>query len=232
MKINKSLQPLPLNYLLKYFPQLTVYQREQFTALGPLYEEWNTKINVISRKDLDELYLRHVLHSLAIARVSGLATETNELDRNPQAVFSPGARILDIGTGGGFPAIPLAIMFPDAHFTAVDSIGKKIKVVEEISRVIGLKNLTPLNSRAENVPDKFDYVVSRAVAPAVTIIGWAQNKLEKGRHGALPNGFLLLKGGDLTQELADAKHPYTSYNISDWFDEEFFETKKVIHIAK
>lgn len=219
--------------VLKYFPELAKRQKEQFAALGALYGEWNAKINVISRREagpaagsgagaegegaFDEFYLRHVLHSLAIARACN---------------FGGGARVLDIGTGGGFPTIPLAIMFPRAHFTAVDSIGKKIRVVGEVVRELGLENVTPLNARVESVPGRFDYAVSRAVAPASTLLNWVWPKIERGQKGSLPGGALLLKGGDLEAELAETRRQYLSYDISDWFDEEFFETKKVIYIEK
>jgi 16S rRNA (guanine527-N7)-methyltransferase len=203
--------------LLKYFPELTPRQVEQFAALYPLYEEWNGRINVVSRKDFDSLYLKHVLHSLAIAKICR---------------FDSGARVLDIGTGGGFPAIPLAIMFPEAQFTACDSIGKKIRVVEEVARGAGAQNITPLWGRAEDVREKFDYVVSRAVTDTATLLRWSWAKIERGQRGSLPNGMLLLKGGDLTAELAEASLPYTSLDISEWFDEDFFATKKVIYIQK
>jgi 16S rRNA (guanine527-N7)-methyltransferase len=206
-----------MELLLKYFPELTPWQVEQFAALYPLYEEWNGRINVVSRKDFDSLYLRHVLHSLAIARACR---------------FDEGTRVLDIGTGGGFPAIPLAIMFPEARFTASDSIGKKIRVVEEVARGAGIANITPLWGRAEDVQGRFDYVVSRAVTDAATLIGWSWAKIERGQRGTLPNGMLLLKGGDLTAELAEAGKPYISFGISRWFGEEFFDTKKVIYLEK
>ncbi len=211
-----------LNLLFKYFPHLSDLQREQFAALGPLYTDWNSRINVISRKDLPELYLRHILHSLAIAKMQN---------------FAPNSRILDIGTGGGFPAVPLAILFPDVYFTAVDSIGKKIRVVQEVAKAIDLKNLTALNSRAESIPGTFDFIVSRAVAPASCLLEWGLPLLEKSPQsqpskGSLPNGFLLLKGGDLASELAATGRPTTTYNISDWFSEDFFATKKLVHIAK
>jgi 16S rRNA (guanine527-N7)-methyltransferase len=206
-----------MELLLKYFPELAARQVEQFAALYPLYEEWNARINVVSRKDFDTLYLKHVLHSLAIARACR---------------FDSGARILDIGTGGGFPAIPLAIMFPESHFTAADSITKKIRVVEEVSRGAGIKNITPLNCRAEDVREKFDYVVSRAVTDTATLVRWSWAKIERGQRGTLPGGMLLLKGGDLVAELAEAARTYISYDISQWFDEEFFATKKVIYLAK
>jgi 16S rRNA (guanine527-N7)-methyltransferase len=215
-----------IELLVKYFPGLTVRQRERFAALGALYEEWNARINVISRRDMASggFYVRHVLHSLAIARVCG---------------FAAGARVLDIGTGGGFPAIPLAIMFPEAHFTAVDSIGKKIRVVEEVARGVGLENIVAVNGRVEQVAGRFDYVVSRAVAPTATLLGWTWSKIERGEAGTLPNGALFLKGGDLAAEFAEAKEKFGSaerqiieYNIAGMFDEEFFETKKVIYIKK
>ncbi len=227
-----------VDVILKYFPELTERQKTQFAALGELYREWNARINVISRKEIGDaeagttadgqFYLRHVLHSLAIARVCS---------------FVAGARVLDIGTGGGFPAIPLAIMFPEAHFTAVDSIGKKIRVVEEVARGAGICNVTALNARAENVPGRFDYAVSRAVAPAATLLRWVWDKIgadarqvvagqTSGKTGSLPGGILLLKGGDLAAELAETGRTYREWNISEWFDEGFFETKKVVYIEK
>lgn len=206
-----------MDILLKYFPELTERQREQFAALYPLYEEWNARINVVSRKDFDSLYLKHILHSLAIAKACR---------------FDTGARIIDIGTGGGFPAIPLAVMFPEARFTAVDSIGKKIRVVEEVAKGTGIQNITAVNGRAEDVSGKFDYAVSRAVTDTATLLRWVWPKVEKGRRGTLSNGILLLKGGDLTEELANAGREYTSHDIANWFGEEFFNTKKVIYIEK
>jgi 16S rRNA (guanine527-N7)-methyltransferase len=197
--------------IVKYFPTLTKRQKEQFAALEALYAEWNARINVISRREmvLGEFLVRHVLHSLAIARVCN---------------FEAGESILDVGTGGGFPAVPLAIMFPEAHFMAVDSIAKKIHVVEEVSRGVALENLTAVCARAENLPEQYDYSVSRAVAPAATLLNWVWPKTKRG--------ILLLKGGDLAAELAETKKPYTEYNISEWFDEPFFETKKIIRITK
>ncbi len=203
----------------KYFPELTERQATQFAALGGLYAEWNARINVVSRRETasDEFYVRHVLHSLAIARVCR---------------FDAGARVLDIGTGGGFPAVPLAILFPEVRFTAVDSIGKKIRVVDEVARAAGIANLTAMNARVEDVPGRFDYAVSRAVAPAATLLGWVWSKFECGQAGSLPNGMLFLKGGDLAAELALTGRPFVEYPISEWFDEPFFETKKVIYIEK
>ena len=200
----------------KYFT-LTEEQRRRFDALGALYEEWNAKINVVSRKDIDELYVRHVLHSLAIAKVCS---------------FEAGAKVCDIGCGGGFPTIPLAILFPDVEFTAVDSIGKKITVVREVASALGLTNVTPINARIEAVKGEFDYVVSRAVTDMKTLKGWALPKLRVGQRGSLPNGMLILKGGDLAEELGLARLRCDVHNISDLFEEEFFDTKKVIYAKR
>jgi 16S rRNA (guanine527-N7)-methyltransferase len=200
----------------KYFT-LTQEQQRQMDSLGELYTEWNAKINVISRKDIDELYVRHALHSLAIAKVCS---------------FAPGARVVDIGCGGGFPTIPLAILFPEVEFTAVDSIGKKITVVREVASALGLKNVTPINARIEAVKGEFDYVVSRAVTDLKTLKGWALPKLRTGQSGTLPNGMLILKGGNLTEEIADARLRCDIHNISDLFEEEFFETKQVIYAKR
>jgi 16S rRNA (guanine527-N7)-methyltransferase len=200
----------------KYFA-LTEQQQRQMEALGALYAEWNSKINVISRKDIDELYVRHVLHSLAIAKV---------------CEFEAGAKVVDIGCGGGFPTIPLAILFPEVEFRAVDSIGKKITVVREVAAALGLKNVTPENARIEAVKGEFDYVVSRAVTDLKTLKGWALPKLRGGQKGSLPNGMLILKGGNLTEEIADARLRCNIYNISDLFEEEFFDTKKVIYAKR
>ena len=201
----------------KYFPHLSDKQKEQFAALYDLYYDWNSKINVISRKDIDELYTRHVLHSLAIAKV---------------CTFEAGAKIVDIGCGGGFPTIPLAILFPEVEFTAVDSIGKKITVVREIATALGLKNVTPVNARIEAVKGEFDYVVSRAVTDMKTLKGWALPKLRGGQKGSLPNGMLILKGGDLAEELGEARLRCDIHRISDMFEEEFFDTKSVIYARK
>lgn len=200
----------------KYFT-LTPEQQQRFDALGALYEEWNSKINVISRKDIDELYVRHVLHSLAIAKV---------------CTFEAGAQVVDIGCGGGFPTIPLAIMFPEVEFTAVDSIGKKITVVREVARALGLTNVTPVNARIEAVKGEFDYVVSRAVTDMKTLKGWALPKLRAGQRGSLPNGMLVLKGGDLAEELGEARLRCDIHRIGDLFEEEFFDTKSVIYAKR
>ncbi len=190
----------------KYFPGLTPLQRERFAALEGLYAEWNARINVISRKDMEHFGERHLLHSLAIAKVRR---------------FDAGARVLDVGTGGGFPGIPLAIIFPEARFTLVDSIGKKIGVVRAVSEALELENITPVHGRAEDTAGTFDYVVTRAVAPMSTLLEWV-----RGRFGEL----LALKGGDLSEELAATGHPYTLYNISDFFESEFFATKRVVSV--
>lgn len=201
----------------QYFPDLSPEQQEQFARLEALYTDWNSKINVISRKDMDQLYLRHVLHSLAIAKV---------------CTFAPGARILDVGCGGGFPSIPLAILFPEAHFTSADSIGKKIKVVEGVATALGLKNVTPHWGRVEALPHRYDYVISRAVTEMPEFVKWIWEKIDHGQKGSLPNGILYLKGGDLAEELALTRKRWTLYSISDFFNEEFFETKKVVYTSK
>lgn len=206
-----------IDCILKYFPDLTPRQKQQFEALGPLYADWNAKINVVSRKDFDQLYVRHVLHSLAIARVCR---------------FDAGARIVDVGCGGGFPSIPLAILFPEAHFTAVDSIAKKTRVASGVAEGAGIGNIEVVNARVEQLDKRFDYAVSRAVTDMSTFVKWVWPRLEKGEHGSLPDGILYLKGGDLAEELALTRKHWDIYPISDFFDEEFFETKKVVYTPR
>lgn len=209
------LKILPLvELVLKYFPNLTEEQIEQFEKLYDLYLEWNSKINVISRKDIDELYLRHVLHSLAIAKV---------------IQFKDGTKIMDVGTGGGFPGVPLAIMFPECSFHLVDSINKKLKVINAVSEALNLTNITTTHSRVEAIDDHYDFIVSRAVTAMPSFVDWVKNKVLKKSQHDLKNGILYLKGGDLTEELKDFPKA-TLYNLSDYFEEDFFETKKVVHL--
>jgi 16S rRNA (guanine527-N7)-methyltransferase len=201
----------------KYFPDLTPLQISQFEKMGLLYKEWNEKINVISRKDIDSLYEKHILHSLAIAKVCS---------------FKSGTELLDVGTGGGFPGIPLAVLFPECQFTLVDSIGKKIKVVEEVAKGLELTNVTPLNLRIEQVDLKVDFVLSRAVTRFTTFHGWVKNKFLKGGFNSLDNGILYLKGGDLEEEMKVYGKKYQVFELSNFFDEEFFETKKIVYVSK
>ena len=198
----------------KYFPNLTEEQIAQFAALQELYKDWNLKINVVSRKDIEELYLRHVLHSMGIAKI---------------VEFKSNARILDVGTGGGFPGIPLAILFPDTHFHLVDSIGKKIKVVNEVVEGLQLKNVTTTNARVEEIKGNYDFIVSRAVAAMPTFVYWVKGKIAKTSRHELKNGILYLKGGDLNEELQDYKSAKI-YHLSQYFSEEFYETKKLVHL--
>lgn len=200
----------------KYFPNLNSLQKEQFTQLKPLYEEWNAQINVISRKDLDRLYERHILHSLSIAKFIS---------------FTKDSRLMDLGCGGGFPGIPLAILFPQVSFTLIDSIGKKIKVVNEISNAIGLQNIEAYHMRAEEVKGTFDFVLTRAVAPMVDLVKWTRKKYSKPCNHEFDNGIIALKGGDLTTELASWGARKTIVSLSTYFEEEFFETKKIVHVA-
>jgi 16S rRNA (guanine527-N7)-methyltransferase len=200
--------------ILRQFPDLTDNQVLQFQKLQSLYEDWNAKINVISRKDIDELYTRHVLHSLGIAKI---------------IEFRPGSKIMDVGTGGGFPGIPLAILFPEVDFYLIDVIAKKIKVVNEVASGLGLKNVKAEQKRAELVKQEFDFIVSRAVTNMPDFVNWVDDKVSKKQNHELANGILYLKGGDLTEELA-AFPKATEYNLSDFFKDEFFETKKVVHL--
>lgn len=208
------LNGMNVEIIFKYFPDLTDDQRGQFGQLGALYQDWNQKINVVSRKDIDELYLRHALHSLGIAKFQQ---------------FKPGSTVLDVGTGGGFPGIPLAILFPETHFTLVDSIGKKIKVVEEVVQGLGIKNVTTINSRVEEVKDKFDFIVSRAVAAMPTFTFWVKGKIKKESVHERRNGILYLKGGDLSEELKDYRTAQV-FDLTDYFTEDFFETKKLVYL--
>jgi 16S rRNA (guanine527-N7)-methyltransferase len=203
--------------IIKYFPDITERQKQQFESLGALYEEWNARINVVSRKDMEHLYTRHILHSLAIAKV---------------CQFEAGARVVDIGCGGGFPSVPLAIMFPEVEFVGCDSIAKKIRVVEGIKAGAGIDNLTAVNSRAEQLGQKFDYVVSRAVTEMARFMPWAWPLLRKGQKGTLPNGILYLKGGELAEELAATRRHWDLYDIRTMFDDEFFDTKRVVYTKK
>ncbi len=199
----------------KYFPGLSARQLELLALLGPLYSEWNQKINLISRKDLPHFYERHVLHSLALLKVLH---------------FAPGTRVMDFGTGGGFPGIPLAIACPGAEFVLLDSIGKKIKVVKAVVDSLGLTNVTALQARGEDVNEKFDFVVSRAVKSLPVFLPWVRNKIKKGGFNQLANGVLYLKGGDFEEELASVKENYRIFELSAYFEESFFETKKIIYL--
>ena len=203
-----------MDEIIKYFPNLSTLQKQQFELLQQLYADWNSKINVISRKDIDELYTRHVLHSLAIAKIQA---------------FEPGTYVLDVGTGGGFPGIPLAILFPESRFYLIDVILKKINVVKAISESLGLKNVKADQLRAENVKGDFDFIVSRAVTNMTDFAEWIKYKIKKTNKHELSNGILYLKGGDLSEELKNFPKA-AEYNISDFFEDEFFETKKVVHV--
>ena len=200
--------------ILKHFPYLTDIQKEQFQQLDSLYHEWNERINVISRKDIDALYTKHVLHSLGIAKIQS---------------FEPGTFVLDVGTGGGFPGIPLAILFPETRFYLIDVIAKKIKVVQAVADALGLKNVKAEQIRAENVKGDFDFIISRAVTNMPDFVSWVKTKIKKQHKHELKNGILYLKGGDLTEELKDFPKA-TLYDLADFFEDEFFETKKVVHL--
>ena len=206
---------MPADIIWKYFPDLTVRQQEQFEALDALYHDWNAKINVISRKDIDNLYEHHVLHSLGIAEIIN---------------FRPETRVMDLGTGGGFPGIPLAIMFPEVQFHLVDSIGKKIRVCNEVIAALGLTNVTTQHARAEEIKQRFDFVVSRAVMPLADLVKISRKMIDKTQHNALPNGLIALKGGELEHEAAAVKGEKLITSLSDFFTEEYFETKKVVYV--
>lgn len=205
-----------MDLILKYFPDLTEEQKRQFAALYDLYLDWNSKINVISRKDIENLYEHHVLHSLGIAKVIR---------------FRPGTQIMDLGTGGGFPGIPLAILFPEVHFHLVDSIGKKVRVASEIANSIGLKNVTFHHARAEEEKGKFDFVVSRAVMPLTDLLKIIRKNISSKQQNALPNGLICLKGGELGNETMPVKNKTTLWDLKEFFEEEFFETKKVVYVG-
>ena len=206
---------MSISLILKYFPEITDEQKQQFEKLEQLYTKWNEKINVISRKDMDGLYEKHILHSLGIAKVMP---------------FADGTKVLDIGTGGGFPGIPLAILFPEVSFTLIDSIGKKIKVVEAVSKGLGLKNVTAVHGRAEKLKEKFHFVVSRAVTQMPEFLRWLKGKFEKEQFNEKHNGVLYLKGGDLAEELAGLRCEI--FQLKNYFEEEFFDTKKVVYLSK
>lgn len=205
-----------MNIIQKYFTNLTELQAEQFAQLEALYNDWNAKINVISRKDIQNLYEHHVLHSLGIAKVVN---------------FKDGTTVMDLGTGGGFPGIPLAILFPNVQFHLVDSIGKKVKVANEVATAIGLKNVKFSHARAEEIKEQYDFVVTRAVMSMVDLMKVARKNIKKEQHNAVPNGIIALKGGELAGEIASMKNICTIWELSDFFEEEYFKTKKVVHVT-
>lgn len=204
-----------MELIIKYFPEISDRQQAQFAAMQELYARWNTQINVISRQDMVHFYERHVLHSLSIAK---------------QIQFTDGTKVLDFGTGGGFPGIPLAVLFPSVSFVLVDSIGKKIKVVKEVAAELGLQNITAHHCRVEEVDEQFDFAVCRAVKPLETILSWIRGKISRDQKNDAPNGLLALKGGDLSDEMKACKKPMNVYPISNFFAEPFFETKKIVHV--
>jgi 16S rRNA (guanine527-N7)-methyltransferase len=204
-----------VSVITKYFKNLDDLQLQRFTQLGALYATWNERVNLVSRKDIEHLYERHILHSLSIARF---------------IKFKPDVKVMDLGTGGGFPGIPLAICFPEVQFTLIDSIAKKMRVVEDLVQVLDLKNVSTIEGRAENIKGSFDYVVSRAVAPLSEIYAWTGKSIAKKQQHAMPNGIICLKGGDLRDELMPFKNRVEVHEIHDWFDEEFFETKKLVYL--
>ena len=206
-----------MDIIIKYFPELSDEQIVQFSSLYDLYKDWNSKINLISRKDIDNLYEKHILHSLSIARVIRFTNNTS---------------ILDVGTGGGFPGIPLAILFPSVNFLLLDSIGKKVKVAEYIAAQIGLKNVECKHCRVEDEKQKFDFVVSRAVMPLADMVKAAKKNIDSRKRNAIPNGFLCLKGGDLQEEIKPFRNKSIQYDLSDFFEEEFFKTKKIIYLPE
>ena len=205
-----------MEQILKYFPALTETQKEQYRMLDAIYHDWNAKINVISRKDIDNLYEHHVLHSLGIAEIIR---------------FKPGTKVMDIGTGGGFPGIPLAIMFPDCHFHLVDRMSKKIKVCMEVAQSIGLKNVTCSHERVEDEKGKFDFVVSRAVMPLAELVKVVRKNIAKESHNGMPNGLICLKGGEVDREIQPFKHIAIVTPLSDYFHEEYFDTKKIVYVS-
>ena len=213
--LNFDLKINNMDLILKYFPNLTDHQKSQFEALYPLYLDWNEKINVISRKDIENLYEHHVLHSLAIAEIIR---------------FQPGTTILDVGTGGGFPGIPLAILFPESTFVLIDSIGKKIKVGTEVATAIGLKNITLKHLRVQDEKEKFDFVISRAVMPLEDLVLLVKKNINKKQLNALPNGLICLKGGELQHEILPFKKVAELFEVSDFFKEEYFSTKKAVYV--
>jgi 16S rRNA (guanine527-N7)-methyltransferase len=211
-----KIKPMDAKLIFNYFPNLTQQQQDQFIALEALYQDWNLKINVVSRKDIEELYLRHVLHSLAIAKFIS---------------FNPGAQVLDVGTGGGFPGIPLAILFPETQFTLVDAIGKKIKVVQEVVDGLGIENVRAIHQRVEEDNNQYDFVVSRAVAAMPTFMRWIKGRIKKVSEHPIKNGVLYLKGGDLGEELQDYR-TVQIYSLMDYYKEDFFETKKLVYLPQ